>query len=336
MPERHEKLADGLRLILLLSGTRTGRTLNELAQEFGVGRRTIERMLAALREVCGELEQVPSDEAQKRWRLPASPLARALPLTAAEVAELDLAARRLKAEGLAERAALVRGTAEKLRAAMDARALQRAEPDVEALLANEGIAMRPGPRVQVPEPLITTLRQAILATRLVRLRYGNGRGNPREHLVEPYGLLYGQRPYLLAASIGKPDAAVWRLDRILEAEVTEQPFTPRPGFELPSLAAQSFGVWREAPVEVVLRFDAQVAREVRQWVFHPSQRQEPQPDGSLVVRFTAGGLDEMTHHFATWGEMVEVIAPDALRERLAALGAALTRRHGASPPAAEA
>ena len=64
-----------LRLVLLLSGSRAGRTLNELAQEFGVGRRTIERMIAAIREVCGDLEQVPSDEAQKRWRLPPSPLA---------------------------------------------------------------------------------------------------------------------------------------------------------------------------------------------------------------------------------------------------------------------
>ncbi|WP_037299516.1 helix-turn-helix transcriptional regulator [Rubritepida flocculans] len=333
MPERHEKLADGLRLILLLSGSRAGRTLNELAQEFGVGRRTIERMLAAIREVCGELEQVPSDEAQKRWRLPPSPLARVQPLTAAEVAELDLAARRLAAEGLAERAALLRGAAEKLRAAMDARALQRAEPDVEALLANEGIAMRPGPRVQVPEPLITTLRQAILATRLVRLRYSTGRSNAREHLVEPYGLLYGQRPYLLAARRDKPDAAVWRLDRILAAEVTEQPFTPRPGFELPKLAAQSFGVWREPPVEVVLRFREDAAREAANWLFHPTQRLEPQPDGTLLLRFTAGGLEEMAHHLATWGEAVEVIRPDALRARLAALGAALLRRHGAAAPA---
>ncbi|MFN3448948.1 MAG: helix-turn-helix transcriptional regulator [Roseococcus sp.] len=333
MPERHEKLADGLRLVLLLSGSRAGRTLNELAQEFGVGRRTIERMIAAIREVCGDLEQVPSDEAQKRWRLPPSPLARALPLTAAEVAELDLAARRLAAEGLAERAALLRGTAEKLRAAMDARALQRAEPDVEALLANEGIAMRPGPRVQVPEPLIATIRQAILASRLLRLRYSTARSNAREHLVEPYGLLYGQRPYLLAARCDKPDAAVWRLDRILAAEVTAQPFTPRPGFELPKLAAQSFGVWREPPVEVALRFRQDAAREAANWLFHPTQTLEPQPDGTLLVRFTAGGLEEMAHHLATWGEAVEVLAPDALRARLAALGAALLRRHGAAAAA---
>lgn len=293
-----------------------------------MGRRTVERMLAAIREVCGDLEQVPTDEAQKRWRLPPSPLARAQPLTAAEAAEVDLAARRLAQEGLEERAALLRAAADKLRAAMDPRSLQRAEPDVEALLAAEGLAMRPGPRVQVPERLIATLREAILASRRIRLTYQPHGGESRSHLLEPCGLLYGSRPYLLAARVDKPDAAVWRLDRVQAAETTNEPFVPRPGFTLPGLAAQSFGVWREAPHRVVLRFVGTAATEARGWLFHPSQVLEPQPDGALIVRFEAGGLDEMAYHFATWSEAVEVLEPAALRARLATLGQALVRRHG--------
>lgn len=328
MPARHEKLAHGLRLILLLTGTRSGRTLNELAQEMGVSRRTVERMLDAIREVCGPLESVPTDEPQKRWRLPGSTLARVQSFTAAEVAELDLAARRLAEEGLAERAALLRAAAEKIRAAMEPRALQRAEPDVEALLAAEGLAMRPGPRVEVPERIISILREAILASRRVHLTYGPPRSPAREHLVEPCGLLYGPRPYLLAVRVEKPDAAVWRLDRVRAARLSEESFVPRPGFTLAELAAQSFGVWREPPFRVVLRFAPEAAAEARQWRFHPTQRMESQPDGSLRLSFEAGGLDEMAYHFATWGEAVEVLEPPALRARLAALGAALLRRHG--------
>ncbi|MCU0943732.1 MAG: WYL domain-containing protein [Rubritepida sp.] len=296
-----------------------------------MSRRTVERMLDAVREVCGELESVPTDELQKRWRLTPTPLARVQPFNAAEVAELDLAARRLAAEGLGERAALVQAAAEKLRAAMEPRALQRAEPDVEALLSAEGLAMRPGPRVQVPERVIATLREAILANRRLRLTYGPPRAAAREHLVEPCGLLYGPRPYLLAARVDKPDAAVWRLDRIRAAELANESFTPRPGFTLGELAAQSFGVWREAPFRVALRFAPEAAAEARGWRFHPSQRMEPRPDGSLLVSFEAGGLDEMVYHFATWGEAVEVLEPAELRARLAALGAALVRRHAEAP-----
>jgi predicted DNA-binding transcriptional regulator YafY len=329
MPARHEKLADGIRLILLLTGTRAGRTVTELARELDVSRRTVERMLAAVKEVCGELEAVPTDELQKRWRLPATPVARAQAFTAAELAELDLAVQRLAAENLGERAALLRSAAEKLRAAMEPRLLQRAEPDVEALLAAEGLAMRPGPRVQVAERVITTLREAILASRRVRLAYAPGRGAAREHIVEPFGLLYGARPYLMAAAAGKADAAVWRLDRIRTATLENESFAPRPGFTLGELAAQSFGVWRETPFRVALAFAPEAAQEARGWVFHPTQRMESRPDGSLLVTFTAGGLDEMAYHFATWRDAVEVIEPPELRERLAALGAALVRRHGA-------
>ena len=121
---------------------------------------------------------------------------------------------------------------------------------------------------------------------------------------------------------------MWRLDRVLAAEVSNTAFTPRPGFTLPALAAQSFGVWREAPHEVALRFQGAAAEEARQWRFHPSQRLQERPGGALEVRFTAGGLDEMAHHLATWGDAVEVLHPPALRERLVALGEALCRRHG--------
>jgi len=190
------------------------------------------------------------------------------------------------------------------------------------------LAMRPGPRVQVPERLIATLREAILASRRIRLTYQPNRGNARVHLLEPCGLLYGTRPYLLAARVDKPDAAVWRLDRVQAAETTNEAFVPRAGFTLPALAAQSFGVWREAPHRVVLRFAGTAADEARGWIFHPSQTLEPQSDGALIVRFEAGGVDEMAYHFATWGDAVEVLEPPALRARLATLGQALVRRHG--------
>jgi predicted DNA-binding transcriptional regulator YafY len=94
-----------------------------------------------------------------------------------------------------------------------------------------------------------------------------------------------------------------------------------------SLSAQSFGVWREAPHDVVLRFGATAAAEAAGWRFHASQTMEPQPDGTLVVRFRAGGLDEMANHLATWRGTVDVLEPAILRQRLAEIGRALVERH---------
>jgi len=41
------------------------------------------------------------------------------------------------------------------------------------------------------------------------------------------------------------------------------------------------------------------------------------PDGSLDVKFRAGGLLEMAWHLYSWGDQVEVIAPEALAKLVA-------------------
>lgn len=43
---------------------------------------------------------------------------------------------------------------------------------------------------------------------------------------------------------------------------------------------------------------------------------EDQPDGSLIVRFRAGGALEMSWHLFTWGSDVEVLEPAKLRKLL--------------------
>lgn len=328
MPARHEKLAQALDLILALAASHQGRTVVEIAAELSCSRRTVERLLAAIGQAVGGALEARNDGERKRWRMKGHRVASLVPLTPSELHEVASAARRLQEEGLMERAALLRSAAHKMQALADDRTRRRAEPDLEALLAGEGLAARPGPRVSVPDGVIETLRHALLAQRVVRLRYRDARGRgAREHRVEPCGLLYGQKPYLLAAKTGKADAAVWRLDRILSAEMTETPFVPPEGFDLASLTRDSFGIWREPPHDVALRFAPEAAADAAGWRFHASQVAEPQADGSLLVRFRAGGIEEMANHLATWGDSVEVLAPEALRERLARMGAALLRRH---------
>ncbi|WP_084693944.1 WYL domain-containing protein [Paracoccus sp. 228] len=51
------------------------------------------------------------------------------------------------------------------------------------------------------------------------------------------------------------------------------------------------------------------------------------PGGSLTVRFTAGGIEEMYDHLIRWGDRVRIIAPESLRatrrDRIEAAGQAL-------------
>ncbi|PZW41313.1 hypothetical protein C8P66_12120 [Humitalea rosea] len=116
MPARHEKLSQALSLILSLSTSQGGLTVREMMAIQGCGRRTIERLLKAIDQVCRSLEQVPSAEREKRWRLGPTPLAWAVAISLEEVAEIEAAAHRLDGEGLRESAGRLRSASRKLRA----------------------------------------------------------------------------------------------------------------------------------------------------------------------------------------------------------------------------
>jgi predicted DNA-binding transcriptional regulator YafY len=53
---------------------------------------------------------------------------------------------------------------------------------------------------------------------------------------------------------------------------------------------------------------------------------EPQEDGSVIVRFTASGLRELSWHLFTWRDEIEIVSPESLRSIIVAdLKAALAR-----------
>jgi predicted DNA-binding transcriptional regulator YafY len=208
-------------------------------------------------------------------------------------------------------------------------ALRRAETDITALMEAEGIAMCPGPRPTIAPGVLSTLRRAILGMQLIVVRYANpGAEEPATRILCPYGILYGRRGWLVAHGEELPAMRLWRLDRIVAADLLDRGFQRREDFSLPDYAAQSFGVFQEEPIDVVLRFAPEAAEDAAAWEFHPSQSVVREENGSLTVRFRAGGVQEMCWHLFTWGTEVTIMEPTALRQAMAAgaLAAALHHR----------
>jgi predicted DNA-binding transcriptional regulator YafY len=328
---RYGRLGSLLQLALRLAGTREGLAIEDVQAQFQVSRRTAERMLEGVRAAFPHIDLAPSDDRKKRWRLPQNVLRGLIAADALELAELDAAARRLHAEGNPGcRASSLESLATKLRAVMHSSALLRAEPDVELLMQAEGTSIRPGPRPMVPAGVLDTLRQALLSSQRLQLVYRAENDAPegKTLLVEPLGLLHGQRPYLVAQIAGSARPPVMlRLDRILQTNLQDESFERE--FDLQAYAAQSFGSFQEAPLAVCLRFHASVATEAAAFHFHPSQTLEELADGRLLVRFVAGGALEMCHHLATWGPLVDILAPIQLREKMAAWSKSVADHHAA-------
>ena len=321
-----------LRLARHLAGTRMGLTLDEMASELAVGRRTAERLRDSLMAMFPQMESWDDEERVRRWRLPATALFGLVEPRPEAVAAIETAARECAGRGETERAGLLRETAATLRALMRPDALRRAEPDIAALMEAEGIAMRPGPRPAIADGVLATLRRAILGMQLVVVRYAAaGAEEPATRILCPYGILYGGRGWLVAHVDGLPEMRLWRLDRIASADLLDRGFARR-DFSLAEYAAQSFGVFQEEPIDVVLRFTPEAAEDAAGWVFHPSQSVEREGDGGLIVRFRAGGMREMCWHLFTWGTAVTIVEPEGLRRAEAAAALAAARHHNDFTP----
>lgn len=337
MPMRYKPSKNLLRLAFMLAGTRTGLTLDEMARELEMDRRTVERYRDVLQELFPQLESWDDDGRVRRWRMPGEALAGVAEPRAEVVAAVEAAAGACMDRGEADRAGLLRDAAAALRALMRPAALRRAEPDIEALMQAEGIAMRPGPRPRLDPAILPTVRRAILGVQPVAVRYAAQDAEaPVARVVCPYGTLYGGdgRAWLVGHVEGTAHMRLWRLDRIASADLVDRTFTRREGFDLRAYAAQSFGVFQDEALDVVLRISPDAADEAACWLFHPSQVVEREADGALLVSFRAGGVQEMCWHLFTWGTSVTVVEPAEVRGALAEMARAVAE-HNLPPTTAE-
>ncbi len=259
------------------------------------------------------------DEARiKRWHIPSAINGRHLALTPDELATLDMAAKAFNGRGLRLQAKALRSLCGKIKSFQKCEASRRIEPDLEALIEAEGLAARPGPRPKIKVEHLHALREAIKACQIVEILY-RGKGKPKAEVkrVAPYGFLYGHRHYLVGGGTEKGREAAryhFTLSQIEDVTITGDTFRRDLSFNLQSYPEESFGIWKEKPVEVVWKFTPRAAEAARDFVFHPSQKITDGKDGSMTVRFKAGGLLEMAWHLYMWGDQVKVVKPAALRK----------------------
>ncbi len=307
------KAQDLLRLALMASARHAGVSLEEIAAEFAISHRTAQRMTDAM-ETLFQTETQDGHDRKRRWRLHDQRPAR-LPTRAEPAMEaLDLAIRAARAEGRLPHAETLSMLRDELVGRMRPNEARRAEADAEALLQAMGHVARPGPRAVISPDLLAPITDALRGPFQMSIRYHN---DTATRVLEPHGLLLGHRAYMVARQPSRSDQLInFRLDRIHEAHCLTESFAIEAGFTIEAHAARAFGVWQnpEQLGEVVWRFAPNAADHARGFRFHPSQKLEPQADGSLIVRFEASGWLEMAWFLYQWGNKVEVLAPEGLRK----------------------
>ena len=311
---RLDKSRQLLKLALMMQASSEGVGLQEIQQTFEVGRRTAERMRDALLDLFPHVEEIRIDGKTKRWRLPPASIVGLMHISVQDLAEMKTAIDLLKKEHLIQHADNLEILWLKIKGRMRPESAASVETDLEALLEAECHAMRSGPRPYINSKVIYILREAIKGFKKVALIYHLTKRDVVERVVNPYGIIYGMCHNLIGWCEDTQEFCSFSLSNITDIQLIESPYIRDTNFDLREYIERAFGVLQEEPFDVVWRFSAMVSDAVREYHFHPSQQIEEQHDGTLLLRFKAGGSKEMCWNVMGWEGHAEILEPSHLRQ----------------------
>lgn len=301
--------------LLLARGQLSGA---ELAQRLEVDRRTVRRYITMLQDlgipVAAERGRHGAYRLRPGYKLP--------PLLFSEDEALALtlgllAVRRLGLDATAGGAPAAVGALAKLdRVLPEAlRERLRAVQDVLALSL-------PAPAATAPAPAgatVLTLSAAAQQGRRVWLRYLSAREEETERAFDPYGLVYrAGRWYAVGWCHLRGGVRVFRIDRVQQAELRPETFTPPAGFDSVGYLLRSLASTPSAwPVEVLL----EVPLEVAQRRVPPVVATLEETPAGVLLRAGTDDLDWMARFLVNLDLPLVVRRPPELREALRRLAA---------------
>lgn len=178
-----------------------------------------------------------------------------------------------------------------------------------------------------PVPELRRLAEALRWGRRVDLRYrrGNGQADPAPRSVGPLGLVNKAGTWYLVAAAGEPErrTAVFRVGRIISAQVRPEPFERPAGFELAAFWAdwsREFMATRpRLPVRLraspqALAILPEVLGDYARDAIDAAEPPDEQGWRALVLSFEHQRA--AAHRLAGFGPLVEVLSPPAVRDLL--------------------
>lgn len=166
-----------------------------------------------------------------------------------------------------------------------------------------------------------TVAQATMKRRRLRLHYfARSRGEESERVVSPQQLLHYRENWYLLAWCHKAQALrTFALDAVREAKVLKPRARDVGPRVLGRAVGQAFGIFTGAPTHTAeLVFSARVAAWVANEVWHADQRSQIEDDGRVRLWVPYSDSRELEMEVLRYGADVEVIAPAALRDAIAA------------------
>lgn len=313
-----------LKLMLLLHQADRCLTVEELAAELGVSKRTVYRDLNALESThLVPITGVRGRKIAEGHFLP--PIRFAIP----EVITIFLAARLMLAYS------------------------RRCDPNIVTAFSKLNSVVRPPLRDQIQKTMewlekqpveegylrtMATLAEAWAQHRTVRMRYhALGDHEVTERCVDPYYIepaAAGHSSYVIGHCHLAGEMRMFKMERIKDIDITDADYQVPADFDANAYLSSAWGVVAAGEAEdVTLRFAPEVARIMEETRWHPSQQVQRQADGSALVTLRVANTIELQSWVMGWGEKVEVLEPESLRQEIINTAGAMLDKYETPSPA---
>jgi predicted DNA-binding transcriptional regulator YafY len=143
---------------------------------------------------------------------------------------------------------------------------------------------------------------------------------PEPRRVQPYSLICVEHQwYLRAWDLVRRDLRTFHLGRISRAKKLPHHFKRSIGFDVNETLLDSIGVFVGTPPEnIVLRFSGWAATVAAERTWHSSQSTRSRDEKTVELHLKVAINPEFERWLWSWGDVVEIISPIALRDRIRA------------------
>lgn len=301
-----------IRLCVFIRSRPNGVTIQEIQEELGKQRRTAERIIEFLKNTySGDFDVVYTDGRTKYWGFKPEAKIPLITLNQEDLSNLELAKNLFESNGNDIKAKSIDTIINKIKAAKIDSKFQNT---LEQLNQIECVTVRQHPRDRIDPETFAIIKECATLRWKLKFDYIVDKELKQGITVNPYGLFYAQKIYLVAYNDYVKDYRLYNISKIQNITKIYEKFDKDQDFDLQKYAAQSFGTFQEKPFDVVLKFSPEVKEDVRNYYFHPTQELIENEDDSTTVTFCASGFREIMWEVFKWETDVEIIAPQELKD----------------------
>ncbi|MBU52671.1 MAG: hypothetical protein CL920_28575 [Deltaproteobacteria bacterium] len=311
---RAEQIPRQWRILKRLEAHHFGLSASDLAEVEGCPVRTIYRDIADLEEAGFPLIQEKRGK-RSLWKLAFHRGSPQVPFTYSEIYALCLGRGLMRLLEGTDFYDSICSAFEKIRSTLPPGVLEHLEAFESNVIVRTGTSQN----FSLFSDLIHQINGAIDENSRIEILYFSPGNNAEiKRKVDPYRLwIQDGAMYLTGYCHLRDGIRTFNLARIRRLDKLEESFEEVPDFDIDAYLADGFRTMTGEVMEIELLFDPQVKHVASEKIWHPTQEVIENEDGSVVLRFQAGGMKEIKTWILGFGPKIQVLKPEKLREAVA-------------------